>query len=173
MTRLIIPALVALLVCGPVWAKSEKQSETVKPFPTPFGQCEKPLKSGHIIFNCFGDWSVRKVFERGSKKLRYTDMKTNMRLSNGLDFTFQINRSDPTGWTVLLGGGSCVDRVEFEIDGRVKVVKPSAPVAKFAGYAEMDFYQAFVKAKSDIKIQIYTGKKYTEDAFHTKGHTRL
>jgi hypothetical protein len=159
----------AAMVSGPTLVFAGQSSEASKPFPTPFGQCEKPLKSSHIIFNCFGDWSVRKVFERESKEHRYTDMKSNMRMSNGLDFTFQISRSSPTGWTVLLGAGAWIDRVELEIDGKVKIVKPSITTAKFWGYAEMDFYQAFAKAKSDIKIQVYTNNKVYRGRISHKG----
>ena len=81
-----------ILTSFPTSILAGQLSETDKPFPTPFGQCAKSLKSGHIIFNCFGDWSVRKVFKSGRKEHRYSDMKTKMRMSNGVEVTFQINR---------------------------------------------------------------------------------
>ena len=146
----------------------DTSSETGNPFPTPFGECEKPLKSGHIVFNCFGSWSVRKVFSRKAKELRYTDMKTKMRMSDGRDVTFQINRRASDGdWSVILGGW--IDRVEFEIDGEVTNVMASMRAHTFYGDPGNDFYRAFANAKTDIKLRAYISERVYRAKISHKG----
>ena len=143
-------------------------SETDKPFPTPFGQCAKSLKSGHIIFNCFGDWSVRKVFKSGRKEHRYSDMKTKMRMSNGVEVTFQINRRASDGdWSVILG--AWIDRVEFEIGGEVINVKASMKAHTYYGNPDIDFYHSFARAKGDIKVRVHTNGKIYSGRISYKG----
>lgn len=146
----------------------DTSSETSKPFPTPFGECEKPLKSGHIVFNCFGSWSVRKVFHRKTNEHRYTDMKTKMRTPDGRDVTFQINRRASDGhWSAILKGW--IDRVEFEIDGEVTNVMASMRAHTFYGDPGSEFYRAFANAKTDIKLRAYVGDDVYKARISYKG----
>ena len=55
-------------------------------------QCDKPMHSDHIIYDCYGDWAVRHVFERGVLKHKYSDATTMMDVGWFGSTEFQINR---------------------------------------------------------------------------------
>jgi len=79
-------------------------------------------------------------------------------MSNGLDFTFQINRTASDGdWSVILGGW--IDRMEFEIDGEVTNVMASMRAHTFYGHPKIDFYHSFARAKDDIKVRVHVNDK--------------
>jgi hypothetical protein len=129
-------------------------------------QCNKPMHSDHIIYDCYGDWAVRHVFERGALKHKYSDATTIMDVGWFGSSEFQINRRQDGSIYYIIP--SQIDRVEMTIDGQV-FVSEQAPSAVFYGEVTVPLLLAISQAKLPVKMLIYSEGQTIEASFSEIG----
>jgi hypothetical protein len=129
-------------------------------------QCQKPMHSDHIIYDCYGDWAVRHVFERGVLKHKYSDATTIMDVGWFGSIEFQINRRQDGSIYYIIP--SQIDRLEMTI-GSQTFVAEQGPSAVFYGPVTGPMLLAIAEAKLPIKLLIYSEGKTVEAAFSATG----
>ena len=129
-------------------------------------QCQKPMHSDHIIYDCYGDWAVRHVFERGVLKHKYSDATTVMDVGWFGSTEFQINRRQDGSIYYIIN--SQIDRVEMIIEGQVFKAE-QAPSAVFYGPVTDPMLEAISETNLPVKMLIYSEGKTIEAAFSATG----
>ena len=122
-------------------------------------QEETELKSDHIIFDEFGAWKVRHVFDQDSLSYKYSDAKIVIKLRDGREFPFQINHRSDHWVTYIMPGW--IDKVIITIDD-VQYEKTQSSLHTFYGEVNEDLLNAFAKTKNDIRILFFSqGEVYS------------
>ena len=129
-------------------------------------QCQKPMHSDHVIYDCYGDWAVRHVFERGVLTHKYSDATTIMDVGWFGSTEFQINRRQDGSTYYIIE--SQIDRVEMIIDGQVFIAE-QAPSAVFYGAVTEPMLEAISQAKSPVKMLIYSEGKTIDAVLSATG----
>ena len=139
---------------------------SVTSYAGPPSQCDKPMHSDHIIYDCYGDWAVRHVFQRGVLKHKYSDATTVMDVGWFGSTEFQINRRQDGSIYYIIP--SQIDRVEMTIGGQVFVAE-QGPSAVFYGAITAPMLVAISQAESLINLLIYTEGQTIEASFSATG----
>tara|TARA_B110000503_G_scaffold12241_1_gene16508 strand:- start:1559 stop:2074 length:516 start_codon:yes stop_codon:yes gene_type:complete len=139
---------------------------SVTSFAKPPSQCQKPMHSDHIIYDCYGDWAVRHVFERGALKHKYSDATTIMDVGWFGSIEFQINRRQDGSIYYIIP--SQIDRVEMTI-GKQTFVAQQGPSAVFYGPVTEPMLAAIADTKSPVNMLIYSEGKTIEATFSATG----
>ena len=122
-------------------------------------QCSQSMRSDHIIYDCYGDWAVRHVFNRGELTHRYSDATTLMNIGWFGSSQFQINRrQDGSVFYVI---PSQIDRVEITI-GAAIFVSEQRPSAVFYGEVSKEMLTAIANATAPIDVMIISEGKQTQ-----------
>ena len=129
-------------------------------------QCDQPMHSDHIIYDCYGDWAVRHVFERGVLTHKYSDATTVMDVGWFGSTEFQINRRQDGSIYYIIN--SQIDRVEMIIEGQVFKAE-QAPSAVFYGPVTDPMLEAISETNLPVKMLIYSEGKTIEAAFSATG----
>jgi hypothetical protein len=129
-------------------------------------QCDKPMHSDHIIYDCYGDWAVRHVFKRGVLKHKYSDATTMMDVGWFGSTEFQINRRQDGSIYYIIP--SQIDRVEIIIAGQTFVSK-QGPSAVFYGEVTEPMLVAISQAQSPVNLLIYSEGQTIEASFSETG----
>ncbi|MGY8840145.1 MAG: hypothetical protein ACKVIL_05770 [Pseudomonadales bacterium] len=129
-------------------------------------QCDKPMHSDHIIYDCYGDWAVRHVFERGVLKHKYSDATTMMDVGWFGSTEFQINRRQDGSIYYIIP--SQIDRVEIIIAGQTFVSK-QGPSAVFYGEVTEPMLAAISQAQSPVNLLIYSEGQTIKASFSETG----
>jgi hypothetical protein len=135
-------------------------------------QCVRNLKSDHIIFDCFGDWAVRHVFNRKTLAHKYSDATVDMSLTDDRKIKFQINvrndndaKSMPRMVYVI---NSWIDKVVIQIDGQTFTQKQSS-MHTFYGDVNKNFISALARAEEPIIVKMYYGEDVYKGRLSSKG----
>jgi len=139
---------------------------SVTSYAGPPSQCDKPMHSDHIIYDCYGDWAVRHVFQRGVLKHKYSDATTVMDVGWFGSTEFQINRRQDGSIYYIIP--SQIDRVEMTIGGQVFVAE-QGPSAVFYGAITAPMLVAISQAESLINLLIYSEGQTIEASFSATG----
>ena len=139
---------------------------SVTSYAGPPSQCDKPMHSDHIIYDCYGDWAVRHVFERGVLKHKYSDATTVMDVGWFGSTEFQINRRKDGSIYYIIP--SQIDRVEMTIGGQVFVAE-QGPSAVFYGAITELMLVAISQTESPVSLLIYSEGKTIEASFSATG----
>jgi len=139
---------------------------SVTSYAGPPNQCDKPMHSDHIIYDCYGDWAVRHVFERGVLKHKYSDATTVMDVGWFGSTEFQINRRKDGSIYYIIP--SQIDRIEMTIGGQVFVAE-QGPSAVFYGAITELMLVAISQTESPVSLLIYSEGKTIEASFSATG----
>ena len=123
-------------------------------------------KSDHIIYDSFGDWSVRHVFDRETLKFKYSDAKTPMLMSDGTMDEFQINRRSDKRTTYILQGWW--DKVIIRI-GQKEFVQTQSGLHTFYGTADPELLDAIANASEPIEVEEINGARSYKGTISPKG----
>jgi len=129
-------------------------------------QCSKPMHSDHSIYDCYGDWAVRHVFERGVLTHKYSDATTIMDVGWFGSTEFQINRRQDGSIYYIIP--SQIDRVEMSI-GEQTFVSEQGPSAVFYGEVTVPMLLAISQAKLPVNMLIYSEGQTIEASFSEIG----
>lgn len=129
-------------------------------------QCDQPMHSDHIIYDCYGDWAVRHVFERGLLTHKYSDAKTVMDVGWFGSTEFQINRRQDGSVYYIIP--SQIDRVELTIGSEV-FVSEQAPSSVFYGEVSEAMLLAMSQASLPIQLLIFSEGQTTAASFSGSG----
>ena len=139
---------------------------SVTSYAGPPSQCSKPMHSDHIIYDCYGDWAVRHVFERGVLAHKYSDATTIMDVGWFGSTEFQINRRQDGSIYYIIP--SQIDRVEIIIAGQTFVSK-QGPSAVFYGEVTEPMLAAISQAQSPVNLLIYSEGQTIKASFSETG----
>tara|TARA_B110000211_G_C14080811_1_gene554403 strand:+ start:297 stop:815 length:519 start_codon:yes stop_codon:yes gene_type:complete len=139
---------------------------SVTSYAGPPSQCSKPMHSDHIIYDCYGDWAVRHVFERGVLAHKYSDATTIMDVGWFGSTEFQINRRKDGSIYYIIP--SQIDRIEMTIGGQVFVAE-QGPSAVFYGAITELMLVAISQTESPVSLLIYSEGKTIEASFSATG----
>jgi len=139
---------------------------SITSYAGPPSQCDKPMHSDHIIYDCYGDWAVRHVFERGVLKHKYSDATTVMDVGWFGSTEFQVNRRKDGSIYYIIP--SQIDRVEMTIGGQVFVAE-QGPSAVFYGAITEPMLVAISQTESPVSLLIYSEGKTIEASFSATG----
>lgn len=124
-------------------------------------------KSDHIIYDSFGDWSVRHVFDRETLEFRYSDAKTPLLMSDGKVVEFQINRRGGDNWTAYILQGWW-DKVIIRI-GQKEFAHTESGLHTFYGTADLELLNAIANAADPIEIEKIIGDRSYKGTISPKG----
>ena len=113
-------------------------------------------KSDHEIFDKFGDWSVRHVFDKETLKYRFSDAKTHITTSQGGKWDFQFSRNAETKNVNFIMDG-WLQKVTLKVDGK-EYVRTQSNFHTFYGRADLDLLNAISKTKNPIEVTIIAGR---------------
>jgi hypothetical protein len=153
--NLRMAVLLLLLLVTPVVSYADRPS-----------QCDQPMHSDHIIYDCYGDWAVRHVFERGVLTHKYSDAKTVMDVGWFGSTEFQINRRQDGSIYYIIP--SQIDRVEMTVGEQVFMSEQS-PNAVFYGEVTEAMLLAMSQTSSQVELLIFSEGKTTRASFSTSG----
>lgn len=129
-------------------------------------QQEKQPTSDHIIFDEFGAWKVKHVFDQDSLSYKYSNAKTTIILDNGEEFPFQIyHRSDQYVSFIIPGW---IEKVIITVDG-IDYEEENTGQHTFHSEANKNFYKVFGNSKSDIKIKFFSGGEVFSGTLNRNG----
>jgi len=124
-------------------------------------------KSDHIIYDSFGDWSVRHVFDRETLEFRYSDAKTPLLMSDGRIVEFQINRRGSDNRTTYILHGWW-DKVIIRI-GQKEFAQAQSGLHTFYGAADPELLDAIANASEPIEIEKFDGDISYKGTISPKG----
>lgn len=129
-------------------------------------QQEKKQMSDHIIFDEFGAWKVKHVFDKDSLNYEYSNARTVIILSNGEEFPFQIYRRSDNYISYIIPGW--IEKVIITIDGK-DYEELQEGQHTFHGEASKTLYEAIATTKSDIKIKFFSGEEVFSGTINPEG----
>jgi len=129
-------------------------------------QCDKPMHSDHIIYDCYGDWAVRHVFKRGDLTHKYSDATTTLDVGWFGSTNFQINRRQDGSIYYIIP--SQIDRVEMTIMGQ-SFIAEQGPSAVFYGAITPPMLVAISQTESPVNLLIFSEGKVLKASFSGKG----
>jgi len=124
-------------------------------------------ESDHIIYDSFGDWSVRHVFDRETLEFRYSDAKTPLLMSDGKVVEFQINRRGGDNRTTYILQG-WLDKVIIRI-GQKEFAQTQSGLHTFYGTADLELLNAIANASEPIEIEKIVGDGSSKGTISPKG----
>jgi hypothetical protein len=144
-----------------VFLVSSVNSDAARP-----SQCDKPMHSDHIIYDCYEDWAVRHVFDRGALTHKYSDATTLMGVGWFGSSQFQINRRQDGSIFYIIP--SQIDRVEMTVGEQV-FVSEQAPSAVFYGEVTDAMLIAISQTTEPVQMLIFSEGKAIEASFSELG----
>ena len=142
--RILITFLTSIIIIVNVWAQETNFSAS-------------HTKSAHIIFDKFGDWSVRHVFDQDTLGHKYSDTKTILKMKDGREVEFQINKPNSENQAEYILPG-WLDKVIIRVSGKEFTATQSS-LHTFYGRADKTLLNAIANSNDRIEIEaIQDGK---------------